>query len=88
MGQKKNSMRPSNPKDLLKGISDLFVSHNPDFGYDSPITYSPRNRAGWEMICKGILNPFAPSSSSFLHELKMNAQRLRRLRRLRTIEKD
>lgn len=35
-----HSMQPGDPLDLLKGISDMFVSYEPDFGFDNTLEFS------------------------------------------------
>ena len=33
------------PLELLRGISDMFVSYQPDFGWDSNIEFTPRRKS-------------------------------------------
>jgi hypothetical protein len=76
-------MKPGDPLDLLKGISDLFVSYQPDFGFENTLEFStsPRSKlicctliyefhvGGWNLLSHSILNKFAPRHSIFLQEL-------------------
>lgn len=77
------TMKPGDPLDLLKGISDLFVSYQPDFGFENTLEFSasPRSKficctliydfhvGGWNLLSHSILNKFAPRHSIFLQEL-------------------
>ena len=74
------NIAPGDPLDLLKGISDLFVSYQPNFGYEHTLEFSNNPRckllnviiyiAGWNLISHSILNKFAPRNSIFIQELK------------------
>lgn len=38
-------MSPGDPLDLLKGISDLFVSYEPNFGFENTIEFESNKRS-------------------------------------------
>ena len=56
---------PSDRFDWTRGLSDLYVSYVPDFGYEENISYTPRPRKSsfWEEIAGLILTPYAPKYS-------------------------
>ena len=42
---KEQNMSPGDPLDLLKGISDLFVSYEPNFGFENTLEFSASPRS-------------------------------------------
>ena len=43
--EKAKDMSPGDPLDLLKGISDLFVSYEPNFGFENTLEFSSNKRS-------------------------------------------
>lgn len=77
-------MSPGDPLDLLKGISDMFVSYEPNFGFENTLDFCDSHKSntenfdfanfcyieGWDLLSQSILNKFAPRHSIFLQELQ------------------
>lgn len=42
---KEHGMSPGDPLDLLRGISDLFVSYEPNFGFENTLEFSSSPRS-------------------------------------------
>lgn len=43
--EKVENMKPGDPLDLLKGISEMFVSYEPHFGFENTLDFSENPRS-------------------------------------------